>query len=152
VAPRVTFASLREAEQQLRALDPASLRSPPGAWTPAQVLQHCAQSIEYSLTGYPVHRAKLFRATVGRLALRKFLGQGYMSHALDGPIPGAPALSGGPVADALARLLGAIAALDAHPGPLADHFAYGPVTREQYARVHAMHVADHLGAMLADGA
>jgi hypothetical protein len=117
-----------------------------GSWTLYQVLVHVAQGIEYSISGYPTMRSALFRKTIGRLALRKFLGQGAMSHDLAAPIPGAPPIPpAGPLDDGLARLRKAMAdfaALSSEPAP---HFAYGPLTRAQYEQVHAMHLANHLG-------
>jgi hypothetical protein len=121
---------------------------PRGAWTLPQVLEHCAQSIEYSIDRYPVLKSGLFRATVGRIAKRKFLGAGAMSHNLEAAIPGAPELAADADATAvLARLRRAIEAFRAHQGPFADHLAYGPCSKEEYERLHAMHVADHLSAL-----
>jgi uncharacterized protein DUF1569 len=139
-----TFAAVDEA---LRELERSPSPRLAGGWTLAQMLAHCAQSIDYSVTGYPVARSALFRKTVGPLALRRFLSRGEMSHALDGAIPGAPALPDGTLQEGLTRLRGAIARFQGHRGDLAPHFAYGPVTREQYEQVHAMHLANHLSAV-----
>ena len=40
-----------------------------------------------------------------------------------------------------------IAAFTAHDGPLKPHPVYGDCTKEEFARLHAMHVADHLSAL-----
>lgn len=119
--------------------------SPRGPWTLAHTLEHCAQSIEYSLSGYPALRSGLFRATVGRIAKRKFLSAGRMRHDLAAPVPGAPALASSDAAVAEARLRAAIAAFQAHEGAFADHLAYGPCSKAEYEALHVMHVADHLG-------
>ena len=110
-----------------------------------RALAHCAQSIEYSLAGFPQAKPAWFQKTIGRLALKKFLRQGYMRHNLTAPVPGAPELPETSFTDGLARLGSAIAQFRAHQGPLAPHFAYGPVERAAYEQVHAMHIADHLG-------
>lgn len=111
----------------------------------ARGIAHCAQGIELSLSGYPRLKPAWFRATVGRLALKVFLRRGEMRHDLEAAIPGAEDIPAGlSFADAVARLRRAVTAFDAHPGPLAPHFAYGALGRGQYERVHAMHLADHL--------
>ena len=123
--------------------------SRPQRFTPAQTLVHCAQSIEYSMTGYPRLRSGLFRATVGRLVKRKFLRAGSMSHDLAAGIAGAadPAADAD-LASAMARLRAAIASFRGHEGPLGPHLAYGPCSKSDYEKLHSMHVADHLGVWM----
>jgi len=119
----------------------------PGGWTVGQVLAHCAQSIDASRTGYPSSKGWLFQRTIGRIAMRTFLRRGSMSHDRVGPIPGAPDIAATSIDEGLARIRRAIAAFRAHEADFAPHFAYGPVTREQYDRLHAMHVANHLAPL-----
>jgi hypothetical protein len=123
---------------------------PPGprrAWTIGEVLAHSAQSIEYSLTGFPKLKSGLFRATIGPLVKRKFLRAGRMSHGVTNPIPGAPPISRTiSFDDGRARLRAAIAAFRAHDGALPPHFAYGACTKDEYAVLHLLHVEDHLRA------
>lgn len=142
---RRVLGSLDEARAALGELDLGRV-TVAGPWSIAQVLNHCAQSIEYSISGFPRCKPWLFRATVGKLALGAFLRRGHMSHDLTAAIPGAPALENGEAAAARERLLQAIAAFQAHPEPLAMHFAYGPVEKSRYDRVQAMHIADHLSS------
>ncbi|HZS42229.1 MAG TPA: DUF1569 domain-containing protein [Polyangia bacterium] len=137
--------SLDEACSALVAIDLAR-SAPPGPWTAAQVLIHCAQSIEYSLSGFPRNKSRLFQSVLGRLALGKFLRQGYMRHNLKAPIPGAPLPEAIDPEAARNRLLKAIADFQAHDGAFAPHFAYGPVEKSRYDRVQAMHIADHLAS------
>ena len=122
--------------------------SPSGSWTLAQLLSHCAQSVEYSIAGYPKLKPALFRATVGRLVKKRFLSKGEMSHDLEAPVPGAPELQAKePLRDVAQRLRAAIAKFRAHEGALAPHLAYGECTREEYEKLHAMHIANHLSRM-----
>jgi hypothetical protein len=109
-----------------------------------EALAHVAQGIEYSITGYPRLKSKLFQTTVGRFALSMSLRRGVMRHNVDAKIPGAPTVAGD--YPAIARLRLAIEAFDAHRGTLAPHFAFGPLRKDDYAKVHAMHLADHLRA------
>jgi Protein of unknown function (DUF1569) len=114
-----------------------------GAWSPGQVLSHCAQSIEFSVGGYPQLKSPAFRATVGSLAASLFGALGAMKHGLDEPIPGAAEIPGPPLTDAIARLRRAMDAFTA-AAKLAPHFAYGELDRPAYDTAHAMHVSEHL--------
>lgn len=137
----------------LVALDRLPLAPPPPArpqrFTPAQTLVHCAQSIEYSMTGYPRLRSALFRATVGPLVKRRFLRAGYMSHDVAAGIAGAadPAADAD-LASAMARLRAAIASFRDFDGALGPHLAYGACSKADYEQLHSMHVADHLSAWM----
>ena len=124
-------------------LDP-TLYSVDGPWSVAQVFSHCAQSIEYSLIGFPLPKPAWFQATIGKLVLRKFLRQGFMSHDVTASIPGAPPPHDADARAALDRLLAAIGKFEAREEPMAPHFAYGPVDKARYGRVQAMHIAQHL--------
>jgi Protein of unknown function (DUF1569) len=136
----VTFAEVSRALDELEQTRPERV----GGLPLAQALEHCAQSIEFSLRGYPSLRSGLFRATIGRIAKRKFLAQGRMRHDTTRAVPGAPPLGASDLPSALARLRAAIEAFTAHHGPLAEHLAYGPCNKTEYEALHAMHVADHL--------
>jgi len=124
-------------------LDPNLTSASP--WTLAQSLAHCAQSIEYSLSGYPKLRSGFFRATIGPIVKRKFIRAGRMKHDTAAPVAGAPDLP--PTlafTDARDRLRAAMTAFTAHTGPLAPHLAYGACTKDEYATLHLLHVEDHL--------
>jgi|HubBroStandDraft_1064217.scaffolds.fasta_scaffold127205_2 hypothetical protein len=121
-----------------------------GNWTLSQIFEHCGQSIGYSMTGYPQPRSKLFRLTIDRIAKSKFLGQGYMSHDLEAPVAGAPALgTGDDVATAASKLRDVVSKMQAFQGEPAPHLAYGPCTLAEYERIHAMHFADHASRVTA---
>jgi Protein of unknown function (DUF1569) len=119
----------------------------PGDWSAAQVLEHAAQSIEYSLTGYPQAKSRLFQSTAGAGAFAYFKAKGAMSHALTEAIPGAPALVSSDVAQAADRLQKSIDAFNAHTGGLKPHFAYGKLDKAEYTQAHLMHLANHFGVM-----
>jgi len=115
-----------------------------GAWDLAHVLHHVAQSIEYSMAGFPELKPAWFRASVGSYAFALFNARGQMSHALDEPIPGAPPLGQGQeLAPAIDRAMAALRAFDRRAGTLAPHFAYGALDKPAYTRAHLMHLADH---------
>ncbi|MEI7446920.1 MAG: DUF1569 domain-containing protein [Burkholderiales bacterium] len=147
----LVFATLADALGALDGLrDPAPL-PPPTAFGWAQTLVHCAQSIEYSMTGYPQAKSALFQRTAGSAAFAFFSWRGRMSHDLGEPIPGAPALGGLDAAQAEARLRRAVQDFEQWRGPLRPHFAYGELSREDYARAHAMHLANHFSAFAPRG-
>ena len=115
------------------------------AWPLAHVLEHAAQSIDYSLDGYPQLRAPWFRASLGALAFAAFARRGRMSHGTTEAIPGAPALAIADLPSAVARLAQALERFEAAPPGrrLAPHFAYGELRRDDYRRAHLLHLADH---------
>jgi Protein of unknown function (DUF1569) len=113
-------------------------------WSLPQMLQHAAQSIEFSIQGYPEARSALFQRTLGTAAFALFDARGEMNHDLAEPIPGAPALDPEQgLRTAVQRLLDAMAAFNLHKGTLKPHFAYGELTRAQYQRAHLMHLSNH---------
>ena len=113
-------------------------------WDLAHVLHHVAQSVEYSLDGFPQLKPGWFRSTLGPGAFAVFSARGKMSHGLDEPIPGAPDIADGQaLAAAVVHAEEALQRFDRHSGTLAPHFAYGALSKTEYARAHLMHLANH---------
>ncbi len=136
------FASVADAAKAIERLK-AGWRSK-GAFTLAQMLNHAAQSIEFSLAGFPRMKSAAFRHTVGAAAFAVFDVRGAMTHGLDEPIPGAPALAADlPLEGAITRALKALTDFEQHTGRLHPHFAYGELDKVQYTRAHLMHLANH---------
>ena len=115
-----------------------------GSWEVARTFDHLAQSIEFSMIGFPVLKPKVFRSTAGPLAFSVFQARGHMSHGLDEEIPGEVVKAENNSAEAHERLLKALQSFDSHDGPLKPHFAYGVLDRDQYAIAHVMHINNHL--------
>jgi len=150
-APAALLAGCGHAEPKLFSTLPAAIAAvqslaadhkSAGRWSLAQMLDHAAQSVEYSLTGYPQMKSSLFRNTVGSAAFAWFDARGAMTHGLDEPIPGAPPLRD-ELPAAIERLVGALRRFEAHSGALQPHFAYGALDKPQYTRAHLMHLANH---------
>lgn len=142
------FKSLAQAEQEVARLSQGQEWVSGSALNWAQTLIHCAQSIDYSMSGYPQSNSRLFQATIGSAAFGVFSLRGRMSHDLDAPIPGAPAIE--PTEDpvkALARLRDTITRFRKWTGPLKPHFAYGELDKSAYELAHAMHIANHLSVI-----
>ena len=109
-------------------------------------LAHCAQSLEFSVTGFPTQKPAWFQKTIGRVVLGRFLKKGAMSHDVNAAIPGAVDVDRATsLADGAQRLRGAIALFRGHSGELKPHVVYGKVDRAEYEAIHSMHIANHLG-------
>lgn len=129
---------------QIKALPAARLTSS-GAWNASQILQHCAQSVSYSIYGYPEARSPFFQYTVGKLAINAFAATGTLHHPLDEPIPGAPALEPSLPNDvALRELIYTVQQFMDWQGAMQPHFAFGSLTKAQYYSVHHLHLQSHL--------
>jgi len=116
-----------------------------GEWTLAQIFTHCAQSVEYSMTGFPEHKSDLFKQTVGNIAFSLFVAKGKMSHALNEVIPSAPPLlTTVSVEKAYARFKQSLINFKQYNGALAPHFAYGALSKADYEIAHVMHFNNHL--------
>ncbi|MET8982611.1 DUF1569 domain-containing protein [Streptomyces sp. NPDC004539] len=128
----------------------AELHAAGGSFNLSQTLQHCAQTVRYSVTGYPQLKSALFRVTVGALAKRVFLRRGATKHSLDAGLDGAPALDPElPASEAARQFADAVALFGAHTGPHPSHPAYGRCTHDEFERLHAMHLAEHLPGLVA---
>lgn len=149
---QLQFTSLAAAEAELLRLASAKgLQASPG-WSWGKTLVHCAQSIDFSLSGFPEPKPRLFQLTVGAAAFEVFAWRGRMSHDLSAPIPGAPAISEQEdAAKALQQLRASINRFQQWKGPLQPHFAYGALNKAEYELAHAMHLANHLSAFQAQG-
>ena len=141
------LSSLSNALAHLESLGPAASIDVPGPWSWAQTLEHCAQSIECSLNGFPKLKPAFVRATIGRLVIRKFLRRGWFNHDLAGPVPGAADLEADDPHAAEQRLRAAIERFEAHEGELAPHFIFGTLSKADFDHFHAMHLADHFAAV-----
>jgi hypothetical protein len=136
--------SLDDAMRWLDRVDKAASVKSTTSWKMGAVLEHLAQSIEMSLDGFPEPKSALFQSTVGSAAFAVFKWRGQMTHGLTDPIPGAPALT--QVDDwkpSSLRLRTAITRFNGHTGALKPHFAYGNLSRADFALAHALHIANH---------
>jgi hypothetical protein len=136
--------SLSHALKWLDTLEKAASVKTTGQWPMLPVLEHLAQSIEFSMSGFPQPKSALFQNTAGAAAFAFFKWRGRMSHGLAEPIPGAAALTmQGDWRLGAARLRTAIDKFNAHSGPLMPHFAYGALDKAEYTLAHVFHIANH---------
>ena len=123
----------------------SALLSVRGTYTFSQTVQHAAQSIGYSMTGYPRLAPASLRVTVGLAVKHLFLRRGAMRHNLSAPVSGAPDLDPAmPDLAAIAVLRAAVARLAAFDGALQPHPTYGRCSKEQVASLQTLHLREHL--------
>ncbi len=114
-----------------------------GDWGLGRMFSHLAQGVEFSMEGYPAQKPRMFQATVGTLAFKVFEMRGRMSHSLEDPIPG-EVVADVTAHDGLQRLWTSLEAFQQFDAPLQPHFAYGRLSKPQFARAHLFHVNNHL--------
>jgi len=108
-----------------------------------KALTHMAQSLEYSMTGYPKLDSPVVRS-VKKIGFLAFKSQGYMTHDLAAPVPDAPAIPDiGPLDAAFLRLRNACNDFQVHTGALHPHFSYGVLNRDDWELAHSFHCANH---------
>ncbi|TGL75061.1 DUF1569 domain-containing protein [Leptospira jelokensis] len=121
-----------------------------GNWTLGKILSHCAQSIEYSLSGYPEMKSSLFRGSVGKIAFSVFAFKNKMNHGLEEPIPSAEEIPNNTEVKLGAKRL--LLAIDRFSktaeSSLRPHFAYGELTKEEYDLAHTLHIKNHMERLL----
>ena len=115
-----------------------------GGWTPAQIVQHIADSIEHSIDGYGVRASDDVREKA-RARKPKLLADGFppgiqipdeMSHLLPD--------AGVSWNDALANLRRAVQRAESEP-MAADHPFLGELTADEWLRFHCRHAELHFG-------
>lgn len=136
--------ALKELEKLREA--PRVLLSP--GWDLSHILDHCTRSIEHSMLGFPEQKNVIFQKLIGSTAFHLFDARGYMSHDLSEEIPGDVFEPPPPPLDeAIEKLQKTIGAFLAYQGEMSPHFAYGALSKSQYERANAMHIANHFDAM-----
>ncbi len=112
---------LSAAFARLEALDLSRIEST-GSWDLGRMFSHLAQSVEFSMQGYPRQKPRLFQATVGKAAFAVFSVRGRMSHGLNEAIPG-ETIESVSAEDGLQRLWVSLETFRHFEGPLQPHFA-----------------------------
>ncbi|GAA3856851.1 DUF1569 domain-containing protein [Celeribacter arenosi] len=115
-----------------------------GSWDASRTFHHLAQSVEFSMTGYPQPKPAVFQKTVGKLAYKVFNARGAMSHGLDEVIPGEVVTDDGQTQEALIRLKTALMTFREYGSDMKPHFAYGRLSKDDYSIAHVLHINNHL--------
>jgi hypothetical protein len=142
----IKLASLAEAKKELLKLSENQEKKPEG-WSIYKTFVHCAKTIDYSIAGYPSLKPAVVRNTIGRLAIHKFLKQGYMKHDLQADVPGSPDIvDDGTFQAGVKILFDSIEKFQTYKGELKPHLLFGTMDKEAYDKYFAMHIADHLSS------
>ncbi len=121
-------------------------------YTLYKALTHMAQSMEYSMTGYP-KLDSAFVQSIKKLGFLIFKSQGFMSHDLGAPVPDAPEIPDeGVMADAFLRLRNACSDFQVYTGALHPHFSYGELDYDDWTLAHVFHCANHFSELTYMGA
>lgn len=138
------FSSLSEAKIKLLELSKSNdIKT--SRWSLYKILVHCTQTIEYSMKGYPKLKPKILQLTIGKIAVNKFLKQGFMKHDLTAPVPGSPEISdAGYEKIAIENLISIIDKFIKYDDKLYPHLLFGNLSKDKYDHYFAMHIADHL--------
>jgi hypothetical protein len=116
-----------------------------GKWSAAHIFSHNAQSINYSMAGFPKKKGPVFQTLLGKPAFAVFSAWGEMHHGLAEPIPGAYAIEDDiPLDSAIDELLASIAIFTAYTDALKPHFAYGELNKADYESAHVLHFLNHM--------
>lgn len=114
-----------------------------GVWSVPHIFKHCRLSVEHSLVGYPEHKPEWFKDNIGKLAFSLFESRNAMTHNLSEEIPGCEVSDYDEFAYELFELINVLERFEANQADLHEHFAYGPLSKEQYGAAHVMHVLNH---------
>ena len=140
----IELTSLLEAKKAILNLSGDALASQ-SEWSAYEIFVHCAKTIEYSMTGYPSLKPAIVRNTVGKLVINKFLKQGKMKNDLNADVPGSPVIEDiGSFEEGRKILMDSIEKFSSYTGELKPHLLFGNLSREQYDKYFALHIADHL--------
>ena len=128
---------------KLEALTKSPLEKASG-WDATRTFHLLAQSVEFSMAGFPEEISQVFLRTVGQLAFKVFNARGKMSHGLEDVIPGEVVATEGAAVDGILRLKTALSTFREYEADLKPHFAYGHLSKDDYAIAHVLHINNHL--------
>jgi hypothetical protein len=117
-----------------------------GNWSLGQMCNHLSNTFVYSIEGFGAKVPWLIRKTLGPIVKRQLFKTGQMRAGIKIPekfLP-RPGLDARAEAEALRA---AVQKYSAHSGPLADHPMFGPLSRDEWTRLHCIHCAHHLSFM-----
>ena len=116
-----------------------------GNWSLGQVCQHLTVIFTRSIEGWPTRAPWVIRRTVGPLVLTRVLSSGEMPEGIR--TPQKLGLTPGTELDDRAEaeaLRGAIRYYEAFTDSLPEHPFFGPLSRQNWDRLHRIHCAHHL--------
>jgi hypothetical protein len=138
------FKTFDDARAELARLEKGPVETT-GHWSYFQILNHCSNGVESSMTSFSGLKPWLLRRTIGPMVLKKVFKAGFIQ-------PGIGLKKGAKVEKvegdekaALARLRKALDAFEKHPGPWGEHPFFGKLDKEKWTLLTSLHLANHLG-------
>jgi hypothetical protein len=138
----IRFNTIEEAITEIKRLENISKKTT-GKWSYYQILDHCADGINSSIDGYSGSAPWLIRKTMGQIMKHKTFSQGYMDHGAVNP--SAPnTREEGDEKKAQEKLFKAIDRFKNYTGKLQSHPFFEELSKEEFEKLHAFHIANHL--------
>lgn len=139
------FQTLNDARAELDRLEKVQVETT-GNWSYFQILTHCAKSTNAIMRGFSTKKSWFLRRFVGPFALRKVFKQGFIPAGVGTSAKGVSVQRvEGDEKAALAELRKFMSEFEGYTGPLAEHPFFGKLNKEQWTRLAAIHMANHMG-------
>ncbi len=140
---KYTFTDFVQVLEQIEALEKARFIETTGIWSYYQILKHCTDHLQFSMTGFPYTYSPFLRKTVGKYLLSKLLERGYMlPDGYNGQIE--TFRIEGDDKEALLQLKATIYSFRKFNKDFAIHPLYDVMDKPTWERFHSIHIANHL--------
>ena len=142
-ARKHTFTDFVQVLEQIEILEKARFVETTGTWSYYQILKHCTDHIQFSMTSFPYTYTPFLRKTVGKYLLSKLLERGYMlPDGYNGQIDTARIEGDDKVA--LLQFKSAIYLFRKFNKEFAIHPFYDAMDKPTWEKYHSIHIANHL--------
>ena len=142
-ARKYVFTDFVQVLEQIDILERTQFVETTGVWSYYQILKHCTDHIEFSMTGFPYTYSPFLRKTVGKYLLSRLLERGYMlPDGYNGQLE--TARIEGDDRLALSQLKAAIHSFRKFNKDFAIHPLYDTMDKPTWEKFHSIHIANHL--------
>ena len=139
------FRTFEDVRNELSRLGPGPVETT-GLWSYHQILTHCAMGFENSMKGLKREMSWWKKHVSGPLLFQGMVIKGSIPVGIKGnPQTTFSERIEGDVKTALARLLQVMADFEKFDGNLSIHPRVGKLSKKNWIRFHALHLANHLG-------
>ncbi|MBK8394851.1 MAG: DUF1569 domain-containing protein [Leptospiraceae bacterium] len=140
---KCVFTDFVQVLEQIEVLEKTQFVETTGVWSFYQILRHCTEHIQFSMTQFPYTYNPFLRKTVGKYLLAKILDRGYMMpDGYSGQIE--TVRIEGDDKLALSQLKSAIYAFRKFHRDFAIHPLYDEMDKPTWEKFHSIHIANHL--------
>lgn len=139
---KYAFTDFVQVLEQVEILERARFVETTGVWSYYQILRHCTEHIQFSMTHFPYTYNPFLRKTVGKYLLARILERGYMMpDGYNGQIE--TVRIEGDDRIALLQFKAAIFAFRKFNREFAIHPLYDVMDKPTWERFHSIHIANH---------